>query len=155
MSQRDTATADVNHLLMDPIPYFVPMAKGRKRTASNEIPSTAPCKVRKHTVKYLQHTANKPKAYNAAIKAASDNAIKTICNAALNVQRNKRVKLTPAHRSLFAQHDTAIQKLVSKKIALPKKRKLLTQRGGAFWIPALIAAAISSIGSSLFGGNRP
>ena len=139
---------------MDPIPYYVPMVRGRKRKTSNEVISTAPSKVRKHTVKYLQHTVNKPKAYNAAIKAASDNAIKTICNAALNVQRNKRVRLTPAHRALFSQHDTVIQKLVSKKIGLPKKRKLLTQRGGAFWIPALIDAAISSIGSSLFGGNR-
>ena len=140
---------------MDPIPYYVPMANSRKRKAANKVTSSASAnKVRKHTVKYLQHTANKPHAYNATIKDASDNAIKTICNAALNVQRNKRVKLAPAHRKLFKRHHAVIQKLVSKKIALPKKRKLLAQRGGAFWIPALISAAISSIGSSLFGGNR-
>ena len=138
---------------MDPIPYYVPMVSGRKRKATNKGVNTVLNKVRKHTVKYLQHTANRPKAYNAAIKAASDNSIKTICNAALNVQRNKRVKLTPVHQVLFSKHDAAIQKLVSKKIALPKKRKLLTQRGGALWIPALIGAAIDTLGSSLFGGS--
>jgi hypothetical protein len=132
---------------MDPIPYYAPMADASKR-------KFVPSKDRKHTVKYLQHMGNKPKAYNATIKAASDNVIKTICNAALNVQRNKRIKLAPAHRALFAKHDATVQKLVSKKIALPKKRKLLSQRGGAFWIPALIRAALSVLGSSLFRGNR-
>ena len=136
---------------MEPIPYYV--ANGTKRHATKKGMNLVPNKVRKRTVKYLS-VCSSPQAYNAAIKAAPDSVIKTICNAALNVQRNGRVNLTPSHRALFKRHGAAIQKLVSKQIGLPTKRKVLTQRGGAFWIPALIGAAISTIGSSLFGGNK-
>lgn len=136
---------------MDPIPYYV--ASGPRRKAVKKSTKVVPTNVRKRVVKYLS-VCNAPQAYNAAIKAAPDSVIKTICNAALNIQRNGRVHLKPEQRALFRRHEAAIRKLVSKQIALPKKRKILTQRGGAFWIPALIGAAISTIGSSLFGGNK-
>lgn len=142
----------VQHSAMSPIPYYV--ANGSKRKTVKSAPlKLPPNKIRKYKVKNLS-VCYEPKEYNAAIKAAPDNVIKTICNAALNVQKNKRVHLSPAHRALFKRHSSAIERLVSKSVALSKKRKILQQRGGAFWIPALIGAAISTIGSSLFGGNK-
>jgi hypothetical protein len=110
-------------------------------------------KANKRIVKYLG-VCRDTKAYNAAVKAAPDSVIKTICNAALNVQRGGSVTLSKAQRTLFARHRGDIAKLVSKQASLKSKRNLIGQRGGAFWIPALIGAALGGLGSSLFGGNK-
>jgi hypothetical protein len=88
------------------------------------------------------------------IKTSPDSVIKSICNAALNVQRGDRVTLSKKQKTLFARHRAAIAALASKKVTLPRKRKALAQRGGAFFIPALIGAALTGLGSVLFGGNR-
>jgi hypothetical protein len=106
----------------------------------------------KRIVKYLS-VCRDTKAYNAAVKAAPDGVIKTICNAALNVQRGGNIVLSKAQRALFAQHRGDIAKLVSKQASIKSKRNLIGQRGGAFWIPALIGAAISGLGSVLFGNK--
>jgi hypothetical protein len=79
--------------------------------------------------------------------------LKTICNAALNVERGG-IKLSPAQKTLFRQHRQQIANLTSHRVGLPSKRRILEQRGGAFWIPALVGAAISGLGSALFGGNK-
>lgn len=136
---------------MDPIPYYV--AGGAKRKTAKKVTNIASKVAQRRIFDYLS-VCKTPEACNAAIKAAPDSVIKTICNAAVNVKRNRRVHLTPGHRKLFARQGDTIDKLLSRKVGLKTKRKLLKQTGGAFWIPALIGAAISSIGSSLFGGNK-
>jgi hypothetical protein len=105
------------------------------------------------TVKYLG-VCRDAKAYNAVIKSAPDSVVRSICDAAANVQRGAGVNLTNRQQVLFRQHGSSINKLVSKTFPLSSKRRLLSQRGGAFWIPALIGAAVSALGSSLFGGTR-
>lgn len=109
--------------------------------------------VKKRTVKYLA-ICRDPKSFSSTIRSAPDAVIKTICNAALNVQRGGRVTLTGSEKALFRRYSGHIAKLVSKKVALKRKRKLLSQRGGAFFIPALIGAALGGLGSALFGGNK-
>ena len=103
----------------------------------------------KRTVKYLG-VCRDPTAYRGVIRGASDPVIKTICNAALNVERGG-VHLSKAQKKLFSKHRKQIGRLTSPKVGLPTKRRLLEQRGGAFFIPALIGAAISGLAGSLFG----
>jgi len=110
-------------------------------------------RVKKRTVKFLS-VCRDPKVVSSVIRTSPDNVIKTICNAALNVQRGGRVKLENPEKTLFQKHSRQIAKLVSKKVSIAQKRKLLSQRGGAFWIPALIGAALGGLGSTLFGGNK-
>lgn len=110
-------------------------------------------KERKRIVKYLA-VCRDPKAYKAVVQSAPDAVIKSICDAALNVQRGDRVALNNQQKQLFRKHHRQIEQLVTKSVPIGKKRRALTQRGGAFFIPALIGAAISALGSSLFGGNK-
>jgi hypothetical protein len=106
-----------------------------------------------NTVKYLS-VCHDPAAYKAVLKSAPDTVVKTICNAALNVQKGGRVTLNDQQKKLFGKHRKSIEALVSKKVPLSKKRKVLSQRGGAFWIPAMIGAALGALGINLFGGNK-
>jgi hypothetical protein len=59
-----------------------------------------------------------------------------------------------ARKTLFRQHRQMIASLTSRRVGLASKRRILEQRGGAFWIPSLIGAAISGLGSIFFGGNK-
>lgn len=122
-------------------------ASGAKRTKSSR-------DTRRRTIEYLCVCRN-PAAYKAVIKSAPDAVVKTICNAALNVQRGRSVSLTNAQKALFRKHRTSINRLVSKDVSVASKKKLLSQRGGAFWIPALIGAAASALGTALFGNRNP
>jgi hypothetical protein len=138
---------------MDIAPIRQPKASSRSKKAATVSHHTAAHNARKRTVKYLA-VCRDPKALSAVVRSAPDTVIKTICDAALNVQRGGRVSLTGAQQALFRKHDKQVSKLVSKKASLKQKRRLLSQRGGAFWIPALIGAALGGLGSTLFGGNK-
>lgn len=109
--------------------------------------------LRKRTVKYLS-VCRDPKAYSAVVKSAPDSVIRSICDAALNVQRNRHVSLTNPQKHLFRRHASSINLLASKKLPLLRKRRVVAQRGGAFWIPALIGAALGGLGSTLFGSKQ-
>lgn len=109
---------------------------------------------RLNTVKYLSGCSN-PTVYRAVLKSSPDSVVKTICDAALNVQRGAGVTLSKSEKTLFGKHRKSINTLISKTVPIAKKRKVLSQRGGAFWIPALISAALSGLGPALFGALRP
>jgi hypothetical protein len=104
------------------------------------------------TVKYIG-VCRDPAAYRSVVRAAPDSVLKAICNAALNVERGE-IKLSPARKTLFRQHRQQIANLTSRRVGLASKRRILEQSGGAFWIPTLIGAAISALGSAIFGGNK-
>jgi hypothetical protein len=104
------------------------------------------------TVKYIG-VCRDPVAYRSVVRAAPDSVLKAICNAALNVERGE-IKLSPARKTLFRQHRQQIANLTSRRVGLASKRRILEQSGGAFWIPTLIGAAISALGSAIFGGNK-
>lgn len=103
----------------------------------------------KRTVKYLS-VCNDPATYRSVVRISSDPVIKTICNAALNVERGD-VRLSNPQKKLFRKHRKAIAKLTSPKVGLPSKRRILVQKGGFAFIPALIGAAISGLSGLLFG----
>lgn len=121
---------------------FVPYFK-----AASPKPSTL-----RRTVEYLG-VCNDPSAYRSVIRASTDPVVKTICNAALNVERGS-IKLSPSQKTLFRQHRKQIAKLTSRRVGLDTKRRIIEQRGSGFFIPALISAAISGLAGALFGGNK-
>jgi ABC-type methionine transport system ATPase subunit len=112
------------------------MAKGKK-------PSTT-----KRAVKLLA-VCKDPKVRSVILSRSPDSVIKTICNAALNVEQGD-LALTKQQKTAFRKHRNQIHKLTSRHVPLSAKRKVL--RGGAFPIlPLLLSAAISTLGPLLFG----
>ena len=123
---------------------------GRRRQHTSHSQAKSSGDVNRRTLEYLRVCRNQ-QALNSVLKAAPDSVVKTICNAALNVQRENGFALTNSQKNLFRKHSSQINSLVSQRASLKTKRKVLGQRGGAFWIPALIGAAATALGSSLFG----
>lgn len=151
----------VPSLIMD---YQVPLYTSattpvRQRTHKSKSQSKPKPKVKagkqhpETTVRYLA-SVHHPAAFKAAVQHASDPVVKSICNAALNVSRGDGVRLSQNQKKLFRTHAADIAALASKGVALKRKRGILQQKGGAFWIPALIGAALGGLGSSLFGGHK-
>jgi hypothetical protein len=115
-------------------------------------------KVTKRTVKYLAECTD-PRAYTAVTRAAPDGAIHRICDAAFNVEQGDDIHLTPKQKALFRTHRKDIALLTSPRTGIARKRKIIqSQKGGFFFIPALIGAALGAIGSkvigSLLGGQQ-
>lgn len=107
----------------------------------------------KRTVKYLSVCSN-PQAYRAVVRAAPDNVIRAIANAAYNVERGD-IHLTPAQKTLFAKHRRAIAKLTSRSVSIKDKRKVVeSQKGGFPFLPLIIGSALAAFGSRLFGGSQ-
>ena len=110
----------------------------------------------KRTVKYLSVCRN-PKILREILRTAPDGVIKAICNVALNALKGD-VKLSATQKSLFRRHKSVILGLCSKKSSLKQKRKLLQQKGGAFFLAPLIKGVLSLLGGgllgNLFGGQQ-
>jgi len=105
----------------------------------------------KRTVKYLG-VCSSPAAYQSVLKGSSDEVIKAICNAALNVEQGD-IRLSPAQRQLFSLHRNKIAKLTSHSGKISDKRKIIqNQKGGFPFIPILIGTALGALGGKLFGG---
>jgi hypothetical protein len=125
----------------------------RAQTAGARSPHKRNAKkiVVKRTVKYLS-VCDSPRAYTDVLRGASDDVIKSICNAALNVEQGD-VHLTPAQRNLFSKYRKPIARLTSPSGNLRSKRALVTsQKGGFPFIPILIGTALGALGGKLFGG---
>jgi hypothetical protein len=103
-----------------------------------------------HTIHYLS-VCKDPNLVKQIIKSSPDSVVKTICNAALNVERGD-VRLTESHKRQLRKHRKGISLLTSRKVPLKRKRKALTigsgQRGG--FLP-LLAAAIPGILGAVLG----
>jgi len=85
------------------VPQYKPLASSNARTHRPTFQRTrrqGDRVVRKRTVKYLS-VVRDPKVYNSIVKTAPDAVIKSICDAALNVQRGDRVSLKPSQKALF------------------------------------------------------
>jgi hypothetical protein len=75
------------------------------------------------------------------LKAAPDAVIKTLCNAAYNLT-NGSVRLTNNQKRFFRKYKIPITELVQPATSIRRKRNLLVQRGGGFFIPALLTAVL-------------
>lgn len=104
-------------------------------------------------IKFLSVVPNK-KVLNSVLQNAPDEVIKSISNAALNAMQGD-VSLNLNQKKLFAKQRSLFNQLVSPKIKIKRKKKILIQRGGAFpVIPILIGAVLGSLGSHFLAGTR-
>lgn len=84
---------------------------------------------------------------NRAIRGASDQSIRDICNICNNYYRNPDIKLTPHEVGGLRKHKKLIMCLVNRRLSLKHKRaKMVQQRGGLFPLLALIPAIAAKIG---------
>ena len=91
-----------------------------------------------------------PRVRRPILARAHDKLLKTICNAALNIERGDLV-LKKNQKAAFKKNRKHIAKLTSKNLSIAQMRKFLTQKGGAFpIIPILLSTALSAPGSALF-----
>ena len=91
-----------------------------------------------------------PSVRRAILAHSPDALIKAICNAALNVERGE-VVLTKKQKAALGKYRTQISKLTTRDFPIPKKRKILNQKGGVFpIIPILLSTALSTLGPLLF-----
>ena len=118
--------------------------------ASKPVHKSSNRQVTKRTVKYLS-VCRDPQALRAAVRAAPDSVIKTICNAALNIERGDIV-LNSRQKTCFRQFRKQIATLTTKRVALEAKRKLIQRQKGGLLdvVPALLGTAVSALGGALF-----
>ena len=82
------------------------------------------------------------------IKTCDKACIMRICECIRNVL-NANVKIKEAHLKKLTRHKRTLRELSSKRLSLPKRRKLL-QRGG-FLLGALLPAIIPAVASLIAG----
>jgi len=102
----------------------------------------------KRTVKYLSVVRDKDLLKRTLQKAPKE-VIKKISDIALNAIKGS-VELTPSQRKLFARHRRPITLLAQRGVGIETKRRLLMQKGGFAWIPALIGGIAGILGGKLF-----
>ena len=102
----------------------------------------------KRYIKFLA-VSKDPNATAAVLKTAPDPVIKSVCNAAENVLRGNII-LTPAQKKQFKLRKNLIVLLRTKGVSISRKRKLLSQKGGAFWIPLLLSTVLSTLANTFF-----
>ena len=94
----------------------------------------------KHTLKYPMVCS--PEVFKAVIRTTQDSVIKSICNAAFNVEQGD-LELSPSERKFFSTYRKQIATLTSPEMALSRKRRTLEQ------CPALGVALLRSVTEKL------
>lgn len=82
-----------------------------------------------------------------ALRLANNSFIHEFCS---HVKKLRHAKLSPAMSKKLKQHNKILRKLIHQKSSINVKRKILSQRGGGFFLP-LLAAIIPSIAGSIAG----
>jgi hypothetical protein len=104
----------------------------------------------KPTIKFLA-TCRDPRLQRMILQSSTDSVYKAICNAFFNVAENPDISLSSRHKRIFKKHRNFIQKIISPKIKLQQKKRLI-QRGGhpilAAILPSILSTAIGVLGSA-------
>ena len=84
----------------------------------------------------------KPHHQSEAMKMANNGFVREMCS---HVKKLRHAKIEGNRSSALKRHATKLRSLANSKIAISKKRKILSQRGG--FLPLLIPAITSVLGS--------
>ena len=124
------------------LPYY-----GKKTPRASRSRSFTPKNLKRY-IKFLA-VSKDPTATAAVLKTAPDPVIKSVCNAAENILRGN-IRLSPAQKKQFKLRKNLIIQLRTKSVSIARKRKLLSQKGGAFWIPLLLSTVLSTLANTFF-----
>ncbi len=94
----------------------------------------------KHTL-YVLKNCN-PEVRKSILKNASPELIKTLCEICTNTL-NGNTKISPTYKKKLTSHKTSLRKLVSPRLGLKSKKKILIQQGG--FLPTLITALLTGV----------
>lgn len=94
---------------------------------------------------WAKHAKN-PKDLKKLVDLASKEEIDACCEVYLNALKGN-IRLSPALLKKLTKHKRNCMQLVNKKVALPKKKRLLKGQLGGFLLPLL-----ASIAGPLLGG---
>ena len=113
----------------------------------------ASSKAVKRAFKFLADCQD-PRVRSTILARAPDRLVKSICNAALNIERGDLV-LKKKEKAAFKKHRKHIAKLTSKRFPIAQKRMFFAEKGGGFPVmPILLSTALSALGSALFNKRR-
>lgn len=91
----------------------------------------------------------RPTVRKAILKDADKALIYSICELCDNTLTGN-VPLTPKHKQKLRKHKNIIKKLAKRGGSWLKKKKAISQKGGAF-LPLLLSALAPALGSLIFG----
>jgi hypothetical protein len=123
----------------------------RKSTASTNHRSTKKSKLQKtyNNIKLLSLATHK--ARKQIIRHGSKDLINSICECCHNILKG-HVHLSTKQKASLASHKNDIRAVGNKRTSLKRKRAII--QAGGFPLGAIIAPALSVLGSILFGGSR-
>ena len=85
------------------------------------------------------------------LKSASDSVYKSICNAFFNLAQNPDINLPLNQRKNLKRYNKSIKQIIDPQVKIFKKRRII-QRGGGFFLaallPTVLSTALSFLGSS-------
>lgn len=91
----------------------------------------------------------RPSVRKAILKEADKALVYSICELCDNTLSGN-VPLTPTQKQKLKKHKTVLKKLAKRGESWIKKKKALTQKGGAF-LPLLLSVLAPAIGNLIFG----
>lgn len=106
----------------------------------------------KRTIKYIS-VCHDPRLQTAILRSAPDTVFKAIANAIHNVANNSDIELSPYQKRLIRKKQKLFSQIVSSKIKIPQKRKIIQSGGGFFLatlLPLVLSTALSTLGSHFF-----
>lgn len=94
------------------------------------------------------NSLTRAKGITKRIKAATDSQIKSVQELAHNILK-KRIPLSKRTLVRLSPYKSKIKKLAAKSGSIKSKRKLLEQKGGAFWLAPLVSTGLSFLADQL------
>ncbi len=102
----------------------------------------------KKTIKYLS-ICQDPRIQRRILRISPNPIIKSICNAALNIERGP-LQLTKTHKKLLSNNRPQIHTIANSGNTISQKRKILIQGGNGILaiLPLILSTVLSSLGST-------
>lgn len=110
----------------------------------------------KRTVKFIAG-CHDPRVQRILLQSANDSVYKAICNAFFNVAQNPDVSLSEKHKKRLKQFNPIIQKIISPRVPIKQKRRVIQKGGGLFLaaiLPSVIGAALQFLGSTFLNKDK-
>ena len=102
----------------------------------------------KQYIKLIARNAN-PHLNQELIRNSPDDVVKVISNACLNAACGQ-VKFKPKHKKLLQPHRKHIPQFIRKDLAIPQRRRILEQQGGALFLTIILSTVLGALENALF-----